>query len=113
MKKLIIAAVFLGLLAGCGDDPLNASITVKYEVTGSAESVNIDYVDSNGDLAILNNQAVPWEITFSANSGDQVYLSASRTGDEGTVTVKIYKDGTLLAENTSTDGSAATAEGVL
>lgn len=111
-RYLVCAAIAI-LLAGCGEDPLSASVTVRYEVTGSAESVNIDYLDSNGDLAIVNGQGVPWEITFSANKGDQVYLSAKRTGETGTVTVKIYKDGTLLDEDTSTDSSAATAEGTL
>ncbi len=113
ITRILAAAGLLALLAGCGDDPLSASITVKYEVTGSASAVNIDYLDSNGDLAIINGQSLPWEITFSANKGDQVYLSAKRTGDSGTVTVKIYQNGTLLDEDTTADGSQAAAEGVL
>ena len=111
--KLAIAAMALGYFAGCGDDPLSASVTVKYEVTGTASVVNIDYLDSNGDLAIINGQELPWEITFSANRGDQVYLSARRISETGTVTVKIFKDGTLLDEDTSTDDTAASAEGTL
>ena len=97
--RYITVALIAVLLAGCGEDPLSASITVRYEVTGSAETVNIDYLDSSGDLAIINGQNIPWEITFSANKGDQVYLSAKRTGETGTVTVKIYKDGSLLDED--------------
>lgn len=112
LRYTMIAAIAI-LLAGCGEDPLSASVTVRYEVTGSAEVVNIDYIDSNGDLAIVNGQETPWEIIFSANKGDQAYLSAKRTGDTGTVTVKIYKDGTLFDEDTSTDDTAATAEGTL
>ena len=112
LRYFAMAAVAI-LLAGCGEDPLSASVTVRYEVNGSAETVNIDYIDSSGDLAIINGQQTPWEITFSANKGDQVYLSGRRTGETGTVTVKIYKDGTLLDEDTSTDSSAATAEGTL
>lgn len=112
IRFFVIAAIAI-VLAGCGDDPLSASITVKYEITGTAEAVNIDYIDSSGDLAIINGQELPWEITFSANRGDQVYLSAKRTGETGTVTVKIYTNGTLLDEDTSTDDTAATAEGTL
>lgn len=100
-------------LSACGEDPLSASVTVKYQITGSAEAVNIDYIDSVGDLVILNGQELPWEITFSANKGDQVYLSAKRTGSSGTVTVKIYSNGTLRFEDTSADGSLASAEGTL
>ena len=111
--RILITVAVLFVLTGCGEDPLSASITVKYQVTGSAEQVNIDYFDSNGDLAIVNGVVVPWEITFSANKGDQVYLSARRTGETGTVTVKIYKNGTLLDEDTSADASAATAQGIL
>ncbi len=112
LKYPFVLSVAL-FLSACGEDPLSASITVKYQITGSAGAVNIDYIDSNGDLVILNGQELPWEITFSANKGDQAYLSAKRTGSSGTVTVKIYSNGNLRFEDTSADGSAATAEGTL
>jgi len=111
---MFLVAAFIFLMAvSCGNDPLSASITVKYEVSGSALSADIDYIDSNGELAIINGQDLPWEITFSANTGDTVYLSAKRNGSEGAVTVTIYRNGTILCQDTSADGTSATAEGTL
>ena len=52
-------------------------------------------------------------MTYSANQGDAVYLSAKRTGESGNVTVTIYADGVVFDEDTSTDATAATSEGVL
>jgi hypothetical protein len=111
-RCLLVTGLLLVSLS-CGTDPLSASITVKYEVTGTAESAHIDYFDSNGDLASISYQTLPWETTFSANNGDNAFLSACRTGSEGTVTVKIFKNGTLLYQDTSADGTHATAEGKL
>ncbi len=116
MKKLTILMITFTVvlfLSACDTEPLSASLTVKYEVTGTAEKVNIDYINSNGELVIINNISLPWELTFSGNQGDSVFLSAKRTGTTGTVTVKIYKDGNVLDEVTSSDGTAAEAEGSL
>ncbi len=116
MKKLTILMITLTVvlfLSACDTEPLSASLTVKYEITGTAEKVNIDYIDSNGELVIINNISLPWELTFSANQGDSVFLSAKRTGTTGTVTVIIYKDGTVLDEATSSDGTTAEVDGTL
>ena len=109
----LIVVIALLLLSSCGQEPTSPSITVKYEVTGTADAVNIDYFDSNGDLAIINNVQLPWELSFSASDNDAVFLSATRTGSTGDVTVTIYADDVDFAHDTSTDGSAATAEGTL
>ena len=115
MRRPLITTVLaiLILITACTKDPLSTSVTVEYKVTGTAESVNIDYIDSNGKLAIINNVEIPWSLTFSANRGDAVFLSAKRIGDTGTVTVTIYRDGNVLDEDTSTDSAAAEAEGTL
>ncbi|MEA3265680.1 MAG: MmpS family transport accessory protein [Candidatus Fermentibacteria bacterium] len=115
MRKFILGAFFaiLILLTSCARDPLSPSLTVEYKITGTAEAVNIDYLDSNGDLVIINGVEIPWELTFSANSGDQVYLSAKRTGSNGTVTVTIYSDGNVFDQDTTSDATSATAEGTL
>lgn len=108
---LILIAILIGL--ACDSEPLSASLTVKYEVTGTAEKVNIDYIDNTGELVIINNISLPWELTFSGNQGDTVFLSAKRTGATGTVTVVIYKDGSVLDQATAPDGETAEAEGTL
>jgi len=112
-RVYLTAVVTILLLTSCGEDPASPSITVKYEVTGTADAVNIDYLDSTGHLAIINGVQIPWELSFSANLGDAVYVSAKRTGSTGTVTVVIYADGVVLDQDTSADATEATAEGTL
>ena len=112
-RVVFAVVIFLLLITSCKQEPTSPSITVKYKVTGTADIVNIDYFDDNGDLAIINNVQVPWELTFSANEGDAVFLSAKRTGTTGDVTVTIYSDGVDFDHDTSTYGTAATAEGNL
>ena len=113
-KSIVVVLLTISLLlTACTKDPLSPSITVEYKITGTAETVNIDYLDSNGDLGIINGVEIPWELTFSAKHGDSVFLSAKRTGSDGTVTVTIYSDGDVLDEDTSTGPSAATTEGTI
>jgi hypothetical protein len=118
MWKIRYPAVFavlflLMFFTGCANDPLSASITVKYQVSGTAVSADVDYIDQNGELAIINNVALPWTITFTRDKGDTVYLSAQNTGTTGTVIVEIFSNGTLFDTDTSSDSTAATAEGTL
>ncbi len=115
MRKALIMAVpaILLILTACTKDPLSPSVAVEYKVTGTAETVDIDYIDENGKLAIINDVKLPWSLTFTADRGDAVFLSAQRTGDTGTVTVTIHSDGDVLAEDTSTGSAAAEAEGTL
>lgn len=115
MRKAFIMALLaiLLILTACTKDPFSPSVTVEYKVTGTAETVDIDYIDANGKLAIINNVELPWSLTFTADKGDAVFLSAQRTDDTGTVTVTIYSDGDVLAEDTSTGSAAAEAEGTL
>ena len=116
MRKMQICLVVLSaflILVGCNEDPFSPSVTVRYKVSGTAETVNIDYFDSNGDLAILTNVTSPWEISFSAKHGDEVYLFAQRVGDSGTVSVTIYSDGEVLDEELSSGAAGATAQGTI
>lgn len=115
MRKSMFVAlltIFL-LLTACTKDPLSYSVTVEYKVTGTAEAVIIGYLDSNGDIVTINGVETPWELTFSANHGDPVFLSANRTGSDGTVTVTIYSDGNVFDQDTTSDATSATAEGIL
>lgn len=108
----ILSAVLL-LVTSCEKEPFSPSVTLRYKVSGTAETVNIDYFDSNGDLAILTNVETPWELSFSANHGDEVYLYAKRVGDIGNISVAIYADGVLLDEALSSGSEGASAQGTL
>ncbi len=113
LQWVLVVVSLLLVLVGCKEDPFSPSVTLRYKVSGTAETVNIDYFDSNGDLAILTNIDSPWEISFSANHGDEAYLYAKRIGETGTVSVAIYVDGVLLDEALSSGSEGATAQGTL
>ena len=109
----VVALAILILLVACKKDPLSPNVTVEYKVTGTAKTADIDYIDANGKLAIINNVKIPWSLSFTADRGNAVFLSAKNTGTAGTVAVAIYSNGNVLDEDTSTGSSAATAEGTI
>jgi len=107
MKKVIIlfglALTFL-LLVSC-EDTVYGTSTYKYEVTGSATSVNITMSDSNGETSQMSNVAVPWSYSFNKDNIFDffAYLSAqNNNGDNSTVTAKIYRNGKEVKSATST-----------
>lgn len=96
--------VFLLLLTAACSNPFDYSIDVRYEVTGSAELVDITYENLNGGISQLSGMPLPWSITISAEPGDYVYLSAYNRGESGSVTVTIYDDGSVFKRATSQGG---------
>ena len=98
MKKLILIVALL--LIACSN-PFDSSITVKYEVTGSAELVNVTYQNNNGGISQITDVVLPWSMTFSGNPEDYVYLSAQNQGETGSITVTIYKDNDIFKSATS------------
>lgn len=87
--------------------------TVKYEVTGSASKVFVTYENEYGGTS-QEEVYLPWSYTFTAESGDYVYISAQNLGDSGSVTVTIYKDGEVFKTSTSSGGYViATASGFI
>ena len=101
MKKYIITMFMVAILSciiGCGDF---FKIKVKYEVTGSANRVDVTYENEDGGISQENNVIVPWSYSFKGDSGDFVYISAQNQGESGTVTVTIYKDGSKFKRSTS------------
>lgn len=109
-----IALGLLMLLAGCSN-PLDNSRSVKYKVTSTAATVNVTFVNGSGDTVQNNGEEPPWEITFSADTGDFVYVSAQMMEDgDHSVTVTIYSDGDVFDTSTSTGPYAiASASGTL
>ena len=124
MTKLIFPAVLLCLLVvGCGIfDDLPAS-DIKYEVTGTASSVNITINNAQGNVEEFSNVSIPWTKEFFVkgyvrdpdyDTEDKkgysytAYISARSNSNTGSVTVKIYADGKENQAATS-NGSYVTA----
>ncbi len=106
MRKTL-ALVLLGFVFSCSN-PFDTSIDVRYEVTGTAESVDITYENLNGGISQVTGLPLPWSITITGNPGDYVYLSAHNKGESGSITVTIYDDGDVFKRATS-QGSHVTA----
>ena len=99
MKQILVIVALL--LTAC-TNPFDSSITVKYEVTGSAELVNVTYQNNNGGISQITDVVLPWSMTFSGNPEDYVYLSAQNQGETGSITVTIFKNDDVFKSATST-----------
>ena len=98
----------LAVLAGIGwalfsflgnrEDPVH---TIRYEVTGTARSVSITLATPTGGTEQAANRAVPLSVSFTAEPGDFLYISAQNDRERGEVTCSIYKDGVLVERSTS------------
>lgn len=98
--KILIATVILSIFLACSN-PFDASIAVRYEVTGSTEYVNITYENDSGGISQVTNVPVPWSLSFSGDIEDYVYLSAQNQGETGSVTVTIFRDENVFKKATS------------
>jgi len=85
---------------------------VEYRISGSAYSVFITYANkTEGTSQEYAN--IPWAYSWSgAKSGQFLYVSAQNQWETGSVTVEIYKNGSLYKTSTSTGAYViATASG--
>ena len=102
------------LFVNCGDNQLLGPTVynVEYKVTGSASTVSLTYTNSNGGASQESDVSVPWSYSFKGSPDDFVYISAQNQGDNGSVTVTIYKNGSSFKTSTSNGAYViATASG--
>ena len=107
MKTAALTAASLLLALSCSN-PFDSSIDVRYEVSGTADSVDVTYENLNGGISMVTGMTLPWSITIEGDPGDYVYLSARNLGESGSVTVTIYDDGDVFKRATS-EGGGVTA----
>jgi len=95
----------LALIACSCDKPTEPEWhTVKYRVSGTAQSVDVTYENSDGGTSQegpIGIQPIAWMYTFSATSGTWVYISAQNQGESGSVIVDIIKDGETFKHSRS------------
>jgi len=109
MKYLIFILCIL-MIGGCD----LFDFDIKYEVTGSAATVNITYKNEDGGTSQANGVSMPWSYSFTAQPGDSVYLSAQNNGESGTITVTIFKGSSEFKKSSSVGPYCiATASGIL
>lgn len=91
---------------------------VTYEVWGAADGTGVTYSTPTGmqqhDVTLPMQNTKGGVVSFQADSGTFLYLSAQIKGDVGFLTCKIAVDGVTLAENTSSGAySIATCKGTM
>lgn len=98
----IIAAVAICASAG---NELAKDFEVRYEVTGSATTVDVTYQNEDGGTSQVSDVSLPWSVTFTG---------AQNQGEIGTVTCTIYQDGEQFKQSTSSGAYViASADGTL
>ena len=107
LLTLLLAPVLLFTNSSCNKDDVNASY--RYEVTGSGDSYNVTYQNYNDNIVQYNNVENNWNYSWQQSGQRSLYISAQSQSSSGSVTVKIIRNGVVLAENSSS-GSYVTAE---
>jgi hypothetical protein len=92
MKSIAITLICLALIS-C-ETTVSGTSTYKYEVVGTAATVNITIRDANGDYIQFNRAKLPWSFVFTKDNSYSYYafISAQSNNESGTITVKIYRN---------------------
>ena len=86
------------------------SRAIKYEITGNYSGrLTVAYSDEDGDSQTINVNSLPWSKSLTIdNSISAIAIAAGNSGvsDPGemgeTITLKIYRNNTLVKESTTT-----------
>jgi hypothetical protein len=73
---------------------------VKYEILGTAHRVTITFVNASGETETFNHIEMPWERNIYPKKG-YLYLSVQNERHHGSVTARIWVDGKITKESTS------------
>lgn len=88
--------------------PTSRPISVKYEITGTASSVNVTLYGPTGGTEYYSNVPVPHTYSYpSFPRGYFLYIQADNNGDHGAVTVTIYVDGNVYKTSSGINALAS------
>lgn len=74
---------------------------VMYTVESSPAGFDITYENSSGGTSQEDITGSTWDYSFTANNDDFLYISAQAGNENTTITVKIFLDGVMAKESTS------------
>lgn len=97
MKHFALLVLLSALLVACGEP---ASRQVLYRISGTTGNVDVTLTNASGGTEQRNIKP-PYELAFSAVSGQVVYLSGQNKWDAGVVTCEILLDGQVVQTATS------------
>ena len=99
MKALAAFCVVLIAITGCSKESMQSSY--KYEVSGSAGDYSITCEGAPSGTVQYANVGSGWVYTWTQTGTRWLYMSAQNNTGSGSVTVKIIRDGKVLAQQTS------------
>lgn len=97
---VLAIAVIIGVCLSIGHE-VSKTHDVRYEVTGSAQSVDLTYTNDTGGTSQQSAVPLPWSYSFKGDTLAFVDVSAQNTGETGTVIATIYRDGEMWKTSTS------------
>jgi len=105
MKRIIrifaIVSVLL-TLTNCSKDDVD--VEYKYEVTGTSNSFSVTIQNTDNNTQQFSNVNSGWWYSWKQTGTRWLYLSAQNNSSTANVTVKVYKAGKVIAQNTSYGG---------
>lgn len=99
IKTLIALSLLLVAITGCTKESMQSDY--KYEVSGTAGDYSITCEGAPSGTVQYSNVGSGWAYTWIQTGTRWLYMSAQNNTDSGTVTVKIIRDGQVVAQQTS------------
>ncbi len=109
MKKLFLVIFLFSLLSSCVDDSEN---TYTYEIVGTTANYGVSYQDVNDVLQLKGPVGDGWTYTWVQTGKRWIMFMGQNFEKVGSVTVRLYKNGKLIEEDTeSGDYAVASIQG--
>jgi hypothetical protein len=99
IKTLIALSLLWVAISGCTKESMQSDY--KYEVSGTAGDYSITCEGAPSGTVQYSNVGSGWAYTWKQTGTRWLYMSAQNNTDSGTVTVKIIRDGKVVAQQTS------------
>jgi len=101
LRIKILAAIVVIFIAitGCSKESMQSNY--QYEVSGSAGDYSITCEGAPSGTVQYSNVGSGWAYKWTQTGTRWLYMSAQNNTGSGTVTVKIIRDGKVLAQQTS------------
>ena len=102
-KMLLLIFILFSITTFVGCEKEDVIHNYAYEVSGSANKYNVTIEAAPKGTAQYSNVTSGWRYTWKQTNYNPrfLYISAQNQNSTGTVIVKIIKNGTVIATNTS------------
>lgn len=99
IKAIAAFCIVLLTITGCTKESTPSSY--KYEVSGTSGNYSITCEGAPSGTVQYSNVGSGWAYTWTQTGTRWLYMSAQNNNSNGSVTVKIIRDGEVLAQQTS------------